>query len=340
MSAEGSAPTAFPVGFRRFHRRRFLDYQLNRAHALGHADADELHEAARRVRSGTDCVRVFGALSRQAAAEAPAPARDELPAHRRALHAADVSGEGAHLPPVPRPVRRRLRRPRLRAPRGPLRRSGAPGVPAPRRRRCRPRGGPPARGLRLADRGVRGRVGADRRRWLRRRRLRGSRPRRCAGTRRAPLRPRLGEAGGRGARLVRDPLRRPHRHLHGRVLGAPGCGQGAAGPAGRELAAGVRLVAARPGPAAAGHAAHAAAAGAHDVERPGADPPRADAPTGRRPGAVHLRRLRGGRRGRLVPRDERRPPRQRSGHPGRAAALRRERRLPTARAHPGAGAGR
>lgn len=39
-----------PVGFQRFHRRAFLNYQLNRAYALGFADRGELHDAA----SGSD----------------------------------------------------------------------------------------------------------------------------------------------------------------------------------------------------------------------------------------------------------------------------------------------
>jgi hypothetical protein len=58
-----------PVGFERFHRRAFLNYQFNRAHALGFADRDELHEAASRVSSVQDCAAVFDALSQRAAAE-------------------------------------------------------------------------------------------------------------------------------------------------------------------------------------------------------------------------------------------------------------------------------
>lgn len=60
---------ALPVGFERFHRRGFLNYQLNRAHGLGFADRDELRAAASKVRSTADCVAVFEALSRQAAAD-------------------------------------------------------------------------------------------------------------------------------------------------------------------------------------------------------------------------------------------------------------------------------
>ena len=55
-----------PVGFERFHRRSFFNYQFNRANALGYADGDELREAAAQVRSPRDCVNVFEALSTQA----------------------------------------------------------------------------------------------------------------------------------------------------------------------------------------------------------------------------------------------------------------------------------
>lgn len=56
-----------PVGFERFHRREFLNYQFNRTYALGFTDRDELLDAASRVRSVEDCVAVFEALSRRAA---------------------------------------------------------------------------------------------------------------------------------------------------------------------------------------------------------------------------------------------------------------------------------
>ena len=58
-----------PVGFERFHRQAFLNYQFNRAHALGFADRDELHDAASGVSSAQDCPSVFDALSQRAAAE-------------------------------------------------------------------------------------------------------------------------------------------------------------------------------------------------------------------------------------------------------------------------------
>lgn len=54
------------MGFERFHRRRFLNYQFNRAHALGYTDREELLAAAGGVRTPEDCVAVFDALSRRA----------------------------------------------------------------------------------------------------------------------------------------------------------------------------------------------------------------------------------------------------------------------------------
>ena len=58
-----------PVGFERFHRRWFLNYQLNRAYALGFADRRDLREAARQVSSAEECVAVFDVLSSRAVAE-------------------------------------------------------------------------------------------------------------------------------------------------------------------------------------------------------------------------------------------------------------------------------
>ena len=59
-----------PVGFERFHRRNFINYQLNRAYSLGFADRHELIDAAAHVGSMDDCVPVFEALSGRAAAAA------------------------------------------------------------------------------------------------------------------------------------------------------------------------------------------------------------------------------------------------------------------------------
>jgi pimeloyl-ACP methyl ester carboxylesterase len=58
-----------PVGFQAFHRNAFLNYQLNRALALGFADRRELRDAARALRSLDDCAEVFTALSERAEAE-------------------------------------------------------------------------------------------------------------------------------------------------------------------------------------------------------------------------------------------------------------------------------
>lgn len=55
-----------PVGFERFHRRSFVNYQLNRAHALGYARQDELRRAAAAIRCRDDCVTAFEALSTEA----------------------------------------------------------------------------------------------------------------------------------------------------------------------------------------------------------------------------------------------------------------------------------
>lgn len=60
---------ALPVGFETFHRDAFLDYQLNRAHALGWADRDELRSAAARIDSLDQCAEVFGALADRAEAD-------------------------------------------------------------------------------------------------------------------------------------------------------------------------------------------------------------------------------------------------------------------------------
>jgi len=58
--------TPLPVGFESFHRNAFVSYQLNRAHALGFAERDELRDAAKAVRSLGDCVPVFTALAERA----------------------------------------------------------------------------------------------------------------------------------------------------------------------------------------------------------------------------------------------------------------------------------
>lgn len=61
--------TSLPVGFERFHRSAFLNYQLNRAYALGFADPRELRAAAVGIRSVGDAVVTFTALAEHAEAE-------------------------------------------------------------------------------------------------------------------------------------------------------------------------------------------------------------------------------------------------------------------------------
>ncbi|WP_211696830.1 alpha/beta hydrolase family protein [Mycobacterium spongiae] len=67
MSARELA--VLPVGFFEFHRRPFINYQLNRAHALGYSDRGELVTAARSIRTLRDCPDTFEVLSRRAERE-------------------------------------------------------------------------------------------------------------------------------------------------------------------------------------------------------------------------------------------------------------------------------
>lgn len=69
MSTPASDLAVLPIGFQRFHRRPFINYQLNRAHALGYADGAELAEAAGAIRGCGDCIGVFDELSRRAERE-------------------------------------------------------------------------------------------------------------------------------------------------------------------------------------------------------------------------------------------------------------------------------
>jgi len=66
---DAPAVAVLPVGFQQFHRRRFINYQLNRAHGLGFADADELRAAALEVRHPRDGASAFDRLSRHAEAQ-------------------------------------------------------------------------------------------------------------------------------------------------------------------------------------------------------------------------------------------------------------------------------
>ena len=69
MEEGGPVLAKFPVGFERFHRQAFVNYQLNRAYALAYAERDELRQAAARIRSRNDCPRVFAELSQRAEVE-------------------------------------------------------------------------------------------------------------------------------------------------------------------------------------------------------------------------------------------------------------------------------
>lgn len=60
---------SLPLGFEAFHRDAFLNYQLNRAHALGFADREELRRSAAGIESLDQCAEVFGALAERAETE-------------------------------------------------------------------------------------------------------------------------------------------------------------------------------------------------------------------------------------------------------------------------------
>ncbi len=62
-------PVDLPIGFERFHKKQFINYQLNRAHSLGYGRRDEIVEAAGRVKGAADCVRVFDEVSMVASDE-------------------------------------------------------------------------------------------------------------------------------------------------------------------------------------------------------------------------------------------------------------------------------
>lgn len=66
-SDPAAAQVRLPIGFERLHPKKFINYQLNRAYALGFADRSELRDAAAKVSSADDCVVVFDALSESSA---------------------------------------------------------------------------------------------------------------------------------------------------------------------------------------------------------------------------------------------------------------------------------
>lgn len=63
------AQVTFPVGFHRFTRDWFMNYQLNRWHALGLARREDLEQAGAKIRSFGDCVRELEVLGAAAAAD-------------------------------------------------------------------------------------------------------------------------------------------------------------------------------------------------------------------------------------------------------------------------------
>lgn len=62
-------PLPLPLGFQRFHRTAFINSQLNRAHSLGPADADDLRRGAARVSRPGDVPAVFEEIAEQAASQ-------------------------------------------------------------------------------------------------------------------------------------------------------------------------------------------------------------------------------------------------------------------------------
>ena len=58
-----------PVGFERFHRQDFINYQLNRAHAFGCISSETLKEAAAEISSLEDCPEVLAKHAERAASE-------------------------------------------------------------------------------------------------------------------------------------------------------------------------------------------------------------------------------------------------------------------------------
>ncbi|MBY0276468.1 alpha/beta hydrolase [Candidatus Binatia bacterium] len=66
MSDADVKRTTLPVGFATFHRDAFLNYQLNRAYALGFADPGELRATASALRSFDRAADAFAALAERA----------------------------------------------------------------------------------------------------------------------------------------------------------------------------------------------------------------------------------------------------------------------------------
>lgn len=61
--------TQLPVGYHRFSKKPFVNYQLNRWWSLGYTRFEEIQEAGRRIRTFTDNREVFSELAERAALE-------------------------------------------------------------------------------------------------------------------------------------------------------------------------------------------------------------------------------------------------------------------------------
>lgn len=85
-----------PVGYHRFARSRFVNYQLNRWYSLGFTRFEDVAEAGRQIRSFDDNTRIFMALA--SAAEADGRLRNAAFYHRAAeflVDPADPSNRNA-----------------------------------------------------------------------------------------------------------------------------------------------------------------------------------------------------------------------------------------------------
>lgn len=55
-----------PVGYQKFHKTTFFNYQMNRLHALGYARQADIEKAASQIKSRADYVRAFSQLAEEA----------------------------------------------------------------------------------------------------------------------------------------------------------------------------------------------------------------------------------------------------------------------------------
>jgi pimeloyl-ACP methyl ester carboxylesterase len=52
-----------PIGYRKFHKQKFINYQMNRLHSLGHSKQADIEEAAKEINNSVDYVREFKKLA-------------------------------------------------------------------------------------------------------------------------------------------------------------------------------------------------------------------------------------------------------------------------------------